>query len=84
MMQISNSWIISRLRLVYITLKTKGVRYTLARIFRKLYVKLENQLPAREVLPDIPSSSDIRSYKHEYHFYNNSTSNSIMVSASQL
>lgn len=63
MMQISNSWIISRLRLVYITLKTKGVRYTLARIFRKLYVKLENQLPAREVLPDIPSSSDIRYHK---------------------
>ncbi|HCF30331.1 MAG TPA: glycosyl transferase family 2 [Cyanobacteria bacterium UBA11049] len=54
--------IILRLKHIYATLKIRGVRYVLARIFKKLYLKFEQGLP-REVFSDIPISDDIKYQK---------------------
>ena len=54
--------IISRLKHIYATLKIRGIKYVLARIFRKLYLKFEQGLP-KKVFSDIPTSDDIKYQK---------------------
>ncbi len=56
------SRVILRLKHIYATLKIRGWRYALARVFRKLYLKLESRSP-REVLSDIPYSDDVHYQK---------------------
>jgi len=48
----------SRLKYYYAVLKVKGIRYVLAKLLKKLYVKLDNSQPSIEVLPTASSSDE--------------------------
>ncbi|NES24824.1 MAG: glycosyltransferase family 2 protein [Symploca sp. SIO3E6] len=63
------SYLLSRAKHLLAAVKTKGLRYALAKIFKKISQKLEEEASAFEPLPETPQSDDINYQQWLNHNY---------------